>query len=172
MQSCRVCLSITAVSGAWRAEDELKGCKSLFSIPTPPTSPQTSQSSPPLCFSQPISALPCPAPAVPSLGPGPQHVTEAVQLQRISCSLRRPGGLSLQRGRKSKGMAKVWWHKKSLGKQLQGWEHRGFICDQWKGVFIANFTAFYIRDCLIYVLIGVAQSRVALFVIRAQDICV
>lgn len=38
----------------------------------------------------------CPALAVPSLGPGPQHATcEAVQLQRISCSLRGPGGLSL-----------------------------------------------------------------------------
>lgn len=39
---------------------------------------------------------PCPAPALPSLGPGPQHAAgEAAQLQRISCSLSRPEGLSL-----------------------------------------------------------------------------
>lgn len=59
---------------------------------------------------------PCPAPAPAFPRPWPpacDWTGEAAQLQRISCSLRRPGGLSLQRGRKSWGMAKVWWHNKS-----------------------------------------------------------
>lgn len=35
-------------------------------------------------------------------------------------------GCLSKRGRKSRGMAKVWGHNKSLGKQLQGSEHHGF----------------------------------------------
>lgn len=64
---------------------------------------------PPSCFLQPISARPSPPRPRP-----PQHASGyAAQLQRISCSLSRPGGLSLQRGRKSLAEAKVRWRKKS-----------------------------------------------------------
>lgn len=85
-----------------------------FPSPMPPTSLSTSPRLPVPWFSQPVVAMPHPGHA--SLGAGAQHVTgEAVQLQRISCSLRRPEGLSLQRGKKSSGSAKVWWHNKSGG---------------------------------------------------------
>lgn len=64
------------------------------------------------------TSWPCPSS---SLGPGPQHATgEAAQLQRISCSLSKPRGLSLQRGKKSWGMAKVWWHNASRGSSCRG----------------------------------------------------
>ncbi len=121
----------------------------------------------------PLSALswPCPAPAVPSSGPGPQHATcEAAQLQRISCSLSRPGGLSLQRGRKSRSMVRVWWHNKSLGKQLQGSEHHDCIYNQWKG--IASCSSFHCvlheRTLVMYV-DWRGPEQTAVLVLKAED---
>lgn len=75
--------------------------------------------------SHPLASLstswPCPSPSLPSLGLGPQHATgEAAQLQRISCSLSKPRGLSIRRGKKSWGMAKVWWHNASRGSSCRG----------------------------------------------------
>lgn len=45
-------------------------------------------------------------------------------------------GLSLQRGKKSSGSAKVWWHNKSGGKQLRGSECHNRISNHWKGAFM------------------------------------
>lgn len=97
-----------------------KGSKSLFSIPMLPTSLNTSQPSPPLKLP---SARLGPAPPRPCLL---RVRAPSMRLARlpscrgsavVSC---RPEGLSRYRGKKSLGIAKVWWHNTSLGRQLQG----------------------------------------------------
>jgi len=100
----------------YRGQLSMKSWRRAERVQIPLLHPHAAHISPhnpglPAQFFQPISALPSPAQPWPRL---PEHATgEAAQLQRISCSLSRPGGLSLQRGWKSLAKAKVWWHNKS-----------------------------------------------------------
>lgn len=111
---------------SWKGANPLSPSQCRPHLPAHPSPPRPRASLNPSRF--------CPAPAVPPFGPGPQHATgKDAQLQRISCSLSRPGGLSLQRGKKSWGMAKVWY--KSLGSTVIVFVSEGVL-------LVARFTAF------------------------------